>query len=206
MPFLLPTTVCDSEHPRIMALARELIRPHHTVQEAAHLIRAWIRSNIQYCLDDKTRKASETLRKGEGMCTNKANLQIALLRAAGVPAGYSLVHIAKDSFQWEHMPQKLWKRISDPTIHCFASVFIAGKFLHFDATERTRLLGEPLAFLEEQPDGQTQYQTRWLRGPFGPVQSSIDHLLLQPPGRGAEKFSAEDFEKINCLYRKFKPV
>ena len=35
-------------------------------------------------LQDKSDRASETLAKREGMCTNKANLQVALLRAAGI--------------------------------------------------------------------------------------------------------------------------
>ena len=71
-------------------------------------MRAWVREHIVYTLQDsnpnpspspspnpnpnpnpntlqdKSDRASETLAKREGMCTNKANLQVALLRADGV--------------------------------------------------------------------------------------------------------------------------
>ena len=36
--------------------------------------------NVVYTLQDKSDRASETLAKREGMCTNKANLQVALLQ------------------------------------------------------------------------------------------------------------------------------
>ena len=41
-----------------------------------------------------------TLEKLEGMCTNKATLQIALCRAIGIPAGYSIVHIKRGECGW----------------------------------------------------------------------------------------------------------
>ena len=84
-PFLLGSTVCDCDHPAVAALSLELVGRCTSVAEAAACVRAWVREHIVYTLQDKSDLASQTLAKREGMCTNKANLQVALLRAAGIP-------------------------------------------------------------------------------------------------------------------------
>jgi transglutaminase-like putative cysteine protease len=84
-PFLLSSAVCDCDHPAVVALSLELVGRCTSVAEAAASVRAWVREHILYTLQDKSDRASQTLAKREGMCTNKANLQVALLRAAGIP-------------------------------------------------------------------------------------------------------------------------
>lgn len=88
-PFLLATNVCDSDSDVIKGLAKEIIDVGASPFTAACAVRRYIRNNITYVLHPKDMKASETATCKEGMCTNKANLQIALLRAAGIPAGTS---------------------------------------------------------------------------------------------------------------------
>ena len=98
----------------------------------------------RYTLDDKRSKASETLAKREGMCTNKANLQvsiwrakcstsyflhhslaaklcitrvqIALLRATGVACGYRMVHVTKECFRSPKTLPELFEKIHEPTV------------------------------------------------------------------------------------------
>ena len=123
-PFMLPSTSCDADHPSVVELSQELTAEADSVAAAAASIRSWVRRNIVYTLQDKSDTASQTLSKLEGMCTNKANLQIALLRAAGIPAGYSLVHITKQAFEGPHTLPAVYEPISDITLHCFCSVYI----------------------------------------------------------------------------------
>ncbi len=80
--FLLPTEYCDVNHPDIQAVANDLRQ--ETDRQTAIAVWCYI-SHIPYRFDFWSIKASETLHKGQGMCTNKANLQIALL--------LSLIHI-----------------------------------------------------------------------------------------------------------------
>lgn len=86
--FLAPTTIIDSEHPDITALAHALtgIHPPQTMRA----IFAYVRDKISHPADTGsstvTVKASETLHAGEGICHNQAALLVALYRAAGVPA------------------------------------------------------------------------------------------------------------------------
>jgi hypothetical protein len=159
--------------------------------------------------------ASDTLRKGEGMCTNKANLQVALLRAAGIPAGYVVVHVTKACFEGPQVLDEVLAAISPITVHVFCAAYIPyavplpgsrpgptgaaewdelGAFRHYDATERPG--GSHFTFHEGYTD-ETRYQQRWLRGPFSPVQGNLDHLLTHGP----HKLSDELRERQNELYR-----
>lgn len=217
LPFLLPTHVCDADHPEVVQLSRQLIPPGTATLQAANSVRLWIRENIKYTLDDKKAKASETLAKREGMCTNKANLQIAVLRAAGIAAGYKLVHITKECFRSPHMLPELFEKIHEPTVHCFAAVYcpdvnedggtlVSGRFYDMDATERVRTPPEETTFLEQDPcTGETRYQVRWLRGPIGDVQANLDHLLLLKPS--ARWHLAKNlFDRQNEILRKHGTV
>jgi len=205
MPFLLATQYCDADHPSVVQLARELIPKGCGALEAACRVRNWVRANILYLLDSKNRLASATLASREGMCTNKANLQIALLRAAGIPAGYILCHISKEAFGRDLVPE-LMEKISDPTLHCFCATMDSNtnEVFHFDATEE--LLGPPSAniLLEESLEtGETRMRSNWLRGPWTPIQANLDHLLaFEFPS----KHSTEILERQNELYRRSSKI
>jgi transglutaminase-like putative cysteine protease len=55
---------------------------------------------FKYVYGDWTVKASETLAEGEGMCSSKTNLLIALLRCVDIPARYRVFRVkAESSFQ-----------------------------------------------------------------------------------------------------------
>ena len=210
-PFLLPTAVCDCDAPEIVALSRRLIPQGCSAARAAAAVRAWVRTHIRYTLQDKSDLASATLAKREGMCTNKANLQCALLRAAGVPAGYVMLHITKAAFDSPFLLAEVAQLISPITIHIFCAVYIPfapsaasaagdgaewselGCFRHYDATERAGAthLTEYVPYSDE-----TRFRKQWQRGPFTPVQSNLDHLLT--PG---SKIPEHLIEEQNELYR-----
>ena len=65
------------------------------MRAAADAVRAWVAERVAYSFKDRGDKATDTLSKRRGMCTNKATLQVALMRALGIPAGYCIVHIHK---------------------------------------------------------------------------------------------------------------
>ena len=209
-PFLLPTAVCDSTHPAVIERSKRLIPSGCSAARAADKVRNWVRANITYTMRDKSERASETLLAGEGMCTNKANLQVALLRAAGIPAGFVLAHITKEAFMGPQMLDEVYEMISPVTVHVFCAAYIPfvsedlrepqnatsqelGVFRHYDATERqgSHHLTEYVPYTDE-----TRYRQRWLRGPFSPVQGNLDHLLT--PG---SKIPEELLERQNELYR-----
>jgi len=86
---LSPTTVIDSDHPDIVALARTLTgaTPPQTVRNVFEYVRDRITHPADTGGTGVAVSASETLQAGEGVCHAQAALLAALYRAAGIPAG-----------------------------------------------------------------------------------------------------------------------
>lgn len=96
----------QSGHPEIRELATTLVRGCRTQLEAVIKIINWVRANAEYsCARDLCEPvlridALFTLQNLKGNCVNFANLAMALLRAAGIPARpvNGFVADRKDSF------------------------------------------------------------------------------------------------------------
>jgi transglutaminase-like putative cysteine protease len=95
---LEPTYFCDCENQKILDMAHKLTKECETDKEKALNIFYFVRDEIPFMIDYIV-KASETLEKRYGFCVTKATLQIALLRAAGIPAKYHLAHAKKESLK-----------------------------------------------------------------------------------------------------------
>jgi len=79
---------CDADHPAIGDLAGRLSAG--TDAETAYRVWEFVRV-LAYRFGGWHLAASATLALGSGMCTTKANLQVALMRAAGLRAGFTEV-------------------------------------------------------------------------------------------------------------------
>ena len=91
--FLEKTEYVDYDDPGIKSLAERL---NAESSDEISLIRNtyyFVRDEIKHSWDVQDRRvtvsASDTLREGVGICWAKANLLAALLRANGIPAGFS---------------------------------------------------------------------------------------------------------------------
>lgn len=89
--YLEPTSIIDSDHPSIMAFAREASGlSRDLVEQAVHIYYA-VRDGIRYTpyypfyLPEHYR-ASNVLKSGQGYCVCKASLLCALGRALGIPS------------------------------------------------------------------------------------------------------------------------
>lgn len=182
MPFVLPTKFCNSTHVTIRTAARLLIPRNCTIREAAARVRNFARGNICYVLLPRNTLASDTFTSLEGMCTNVANLQCAILRAAGIPCGYTLVNIHKDAYSYHpSMLKATLNDIPEVTIHCFCSVWDheTGQFLHFDGTGSFPERGKNAhIWLEEDfVSGESFLKKEFRAGPFSYPHANIDHLV-----------------------------
>lgn len=134
--FLLPTKYCDSTHPEVVNLAAKLARS--TDKETAIAVWDFI-TLFDYRFDFWNVKASETLAKRQGMCTNKANLQIALLRANGIPSAYGVMKIRRSAFE-RIATTEFFAKISPITTHVFCYVYLNGRWVASDATRDRKLI------------------------------------------------------------------
>jgi transglutaminase-like putative cysteine protease len=89
-PFLAACDVIDCQSDAIRELATRLCAEKRGVTAISALF-DWVRDSITHTGDaghgKLTLRASEVLREGTGLCYAKSHLLVALLRAAGLPAG-----------------------------------------------------------------------------------------------------------------------
>ena len=88
----------DSDHPALVARAREITRGVTNEWERAAALLEHVRDAIAYDFTPDLRspddwRASQTLARGNGFCQQKAVLLTALGRAAGIPSATGLQHI-----------------------------------------------------------------------------------------------------------------
>jgi transglutaminase-like putative cysteine protease len=139
--YLQPTKYCDSQHPAITKLADEIAAdcqdpfylcwpPSKTdyVRAVYDTIR-----EVPYAFDQWQRTASETLALGKGMCFNKANLQVALLRNLGIPAGYVIVELWRESLK-SSLTKEAYELLQPTFRHCYAAAWLDGRWRSLDAT------------------------------------------------------------------------
>lgn len=125
-----PTTLCDTDHPEIRRRAARLRRT--TQAGTAEAILQFVQP-MPYRFGPWQERASDTLARGVGMCTTKANLQVALMRAAGLEAGF-VESPMPTSVLGKLMPDG-WLALQRPVVkHYFAAVKLGGRWHATDAS------------------------------------------------------------------------
>lgn len=94
--FLEPTALCNSDNPRVSDKAKDLAGDGQDARAAALKIFSFVRDDISFGLHYPDTKASKTLDLRRGFCATKTNLQMALLRAAGIPSRCHLALLPKE--------------------------------------------------------------------------------------------------------------
>jgi hypothetical protein len=84
--YLITTPMCDYNHPLVQETAHRVVANGQTEQEKAILIFNFVRDTIRFSMAFSKSKASQILKLGYGECITKTNVQVALLRAVGIPA------------------------------------------------------------------------------------------------------------------------
>ena len=86
-PYLRPTPLIQSDHPRIRALAEEIVEGAETPIEIVERLTEWIEANIEPRPVISLPDALATLENRTGDCNEYSVLMAALARAAGIPTG-----------------------------------------------------------------------------------------------------------------------
>ena len=132
--FLTGTKYCDISDPIIQLIAKELVLPCNgdDILSAIQIFN-WVRDEVKYNFDFWNVKASETLMKMSGMCANKANLQIAMLRSVGIPAGYMVLRIKKEALRAIAIDE-LYEKSLDIIVHIYCCAMLNDDWIGADAT------------------------------------------------------------------------
>lgn len=127
--FLRPTELCDTENIEIKKRAQALAKDAATPREAAISVFDFVRDQIQFGFNHFDSKASETMRGRIGFCVTKANLQAALLRAAGIPARYHQVIVSRESLK-SLVPNFFYKKVPERIpYHTWCECHLSGKWV-----------------------------------------------------------------------------
>lgn len=109
--YLAVTRLCDHDDPWLRSQVEQIVDGAATPPEKALRLFHHVRDHVRFSLAYSRSRASRTLRRGFGECGNKTNAQIALLRAAGIPARLrwvgaraEVLHHLIEEFVYRKMP------------------------------------------------------------------------------------------------------
>ncbi len=132
--FLQETRYCDHNHPIIRQTAHEITRPYFTEKEKAVALFKYVRDDVLFKFGYWGKKASTVLKEKSGMCTNSANLLIALLRSSGIPAGYGIMRVSGQEYFGSVMLPTFKKMVAKNSVHIYSYVFLNNQWLKCDSS------------------------------------------------------------------------
>jgi transglutaminase-like putative cysteine protease len=132
-----PTFVIDSDHPDIVAKARELTEGLPTTSERARRLFYFVRDEITYNFAPVVRGkhdmvASRTLARGDGFCIQKAILLAALGRASHIPT-----RICFQAIRIHKLREEFVNLLGGSNIfphHGLNAFYLEGRWIRLDAT------------------------------------------------------------------------
>jgi hypothetical protein len=147
--FLQETEYCDFKHPLIQKTVQEIIKEEDDNQTKAVKFFYWVRDNIFYSVGNWQCKASETLRKRRGTCTNSANLLVAFLRVSKIPAGYGVMKVYGQKYFGPVVIPSLRKLPNRVSTHVYTMVYLNGKWIRCDSSD-DKTLSESTFYINPQ--------------------------------------------------------
>jgi transglutaminase-like putative cysteine protease len=104
--YLKPSRLCNfNEVSEIIDVAQRLVATYSDAKQQADCIYKFIKE-LPFKYDDWHIKASDTLSRGWGMCSGKANLFVAMLRSIGIPSRYVVIRCRGELELWDWMTRQ----------------------------------------------------------------------------------------------------
>ncbi|MBN1404907.1 MAG: transglutaminase domain-containing protein [Candidatus Omnitrophica bacterium] len=191
--FLQETKFCDCKHRSIINKSCELTKDLPEDKDKAIALFNFVRDNIKYSFDRWDIKASETLERGRGMCTNKSNLLIAMLRSCNIPAAYGILKVDAQNFFGPLMLPMLKNKVSKNSVHIYAQIYINGKWIKCDSSTDAELASKAggiysIAHLVELADDNHEvnidkiisFDKEHIYEDLGPFANIDDKLIKKP--------------------------
>ena len=131
---LRATRYCDCAHPDVRRVAADVAAGAASERDAAVRLFDFVRDEVRYFFGPWAVRASRTLAQREGTCTNKANLLVALLRAAEIPAAYGVLRVDAQRYFGSLAPVPFASRARRHSTHVFAAAWLDGSWVRCDPT------------------------------------------------------------------------
>lgn len=118
----------------VQEAAAELLKDAQSEEEKLKRLFLFVRDEIRFdFVYPQDVPAESVLREGRGVCMQKANLLVALVREAGFQARFRFMYVSKKALE-DFLPDFAYKRWMDPFPHTFPEVFLEGKWISLDPT------------------------------------------------------------------------
>ncbi|MGD9381700.1 MAG: transglutaminase-like domain-containing protein [Candidatus Thorarchaeota archaeon] len=202
---LQATAFCDWQAPEILGLAEEICQGAFTEKERALRIFSFIRDEIYFGINNMKTKATGVLRLRTGECGTKTNLQIALLRAVGIPARFRITRCKSEALRGI-VPDWLANRMPPAVSHFWCECFLEGRWVSCEAMlDRPlyeSLLEKGQIKLEEIPtidwDGESDLTVMkpWIVEERGALASYDDIYEMMDKSRGEEGIPPRIVERL----------
>lgn len=157
---LLSSTVwCDWDNPKIRELAAGLTRGLVEDSDKARRIEGWVKRNIGFTLGDGeywSSAASETLGFSKGICFNRVNLIVAMLRSIGIPARYRIMHFKKEVLE-DMVSSEGYTSMDEITEHVVAQAFVDGRWINLAGEAFIKDRWVDLKDIEAEEVGESAY-------------------------------------------------
>lgn len=203
--YLQATTFCDWQAPEILGLAEEICQGAFTEKERALRIFSFIRDEIYFGINNMKTKATGVLKLRTGECGTKTNLQIALLRAVGIPARFRVTRCKSEALRGI-VPDWLANRMPPVVSHFWCECFLEGRWVSCEAMlDRPlyeSLLEKGQIELEEIPtidwDGESDLTVMkpWIVQDRGTLASYDDIYEMMDKSRGEEGIPPRIVERL----------
>ena len=130
--YLTVTAMCDYDNPWFQSIVDEVITGADTPEAQALRIFYYVRDNVRFGLAYSRSKASQTLKRGYGDCLSKSNVQVALLRATGIPARLRVVQV--QSAVLHHLiVDWVYKHMPAHASHFWPECYLNGRWISCEA-------------------------------------------------------------------------
>jgi transglutaminase-like putative cysteine protease len=130
--YIMPTKYCNADDHAVISKAEELANDAKNPSEAALIAHTWVRDRFLFGFTPVDEKASETLDATHGWCVTKTNLQVAMLRALGIPARFHQVVLSKKVLK-DLISGPMYMVIKDPIwFHPFCECYLDGRWIACD--------------------------------------------------------------------------
>lgn len=138
--FLKSTCFCNSDDPQIRSLSQSITAGSFDQREAVGRLFLWVRDRIIYRVGLWSHSGSETLAIGYGSCINKANLLVALLRSAGIPAGFCIRTVKGQDCLGPIVPPFFKNLLGKRFRHVYCCVKLDGSWQYIDPSQNAEFV------------------------------------------------------------------
>lgn len=169
--YLKNTFFCDSDNREIIKTANIIKGNLIDEKEIAVNVFNFVRDSTIYEVGNWRKKASQTLKKGSGTCTNNANLLVALLRALGIPSGFGVMEVIGPNYFGPIVLHHFNYHVSKKTKHIYAYVYLNNKWVKCDPSD-----DEPLSNNTQHLNPQSK-KVIWNGIDDAVLNISSDHII-----------------------------